>query len=124
MAGSKFTFEWDEGQLSKNIETLPEKINDFIEATVQYYAVFGEAVMKKNARWRDRSTNARNSLHTQPIRQGNHHELVFAHGMAYGIWLEVRWGGKYAIIMPTINHVRPLIMKTLNKGMSRIKGSA
>jgi hypothetical protein len=30
------------------------------------------------------------------------HELILLHSMPYGIWLEVRWSGRYAIIGPTM----------------------
>ena len=41
--------------------------------------------------------------------QDNDHFTIFlGHGanVHYGIWLEVRWGGRFAIIVPTIEHFR------------------
>jgi len=39
--------------------------------------------------------------------------MVLYHTVEYGIWLEIRWNGQYAIIIPTIEHMGPVIMAEL-----------
>lgn len=120
MAGSGAKFVFEAGVLKRNVDLLPVKINGLLTETTNYYAAFGEAYMKKNAKWRDRTGNARNSLQTMAVNEGNRHGIIIAHGMSYGIWLEVRFAGRYAIILPTLDALRPLIMKSLTKGLSRL----
>lgn len=126
MAGSGGGFKWDSGVLTTNLKNLSESLARMIVATVEYHATRGEAAMKLNAKWTDRTTNARNSLHTVTSHEntlGNksRHTIVFAHGMPYGIWLEVRFAGRFAIIMPTVSSEGAELMKTLNNAVARLK---
>ena len=52
-------------------------------------AVSGEAEMKTNAPWTDRTGAARNGLHTQPfLGDKRHKEIVLPIPFEYGIWLK------------------------------------
>lgn len=56
-----------------------------------------------NAPWTDRTGDARRELHGDVINDGQFYGITLRHGESidYGKWLEIRWGGRYAIIMPT-----------------------
>ena len=65
---------------------------------------------KSNAPWEDRTGAARRELQGAVVWNDDTHFTIFlGHGneIYYGIWLEVRWGGKYAIILPTLHHFAP-----------------
>lgn len=69
-----------------------------------------EAEMKENARWTDRTANARQTLHTEVEEVADEMvEIILAHGVDYGIYLELSHGGAYAIIGPTIDTAAPRI---------------
>ena len=125
MAGSQKSFSWNADTLVRNLHNLPAAMYRMIVAAVEYHATRGEALMRKGAKWTDRTSNARNSLHTATFHEntmgGSRHTIIFAHGMAYGIWLEVRFAGRYAIIMPSVLTEGGNLMKTLDKGMARVK---
>lgn len=78
------------------------------------------AYAKKNAPWTDRTGNARAGLHTAHSIGSNYFELVVAHSVPYGIWLEVRWSGKYAIIGPTIFWGGRLMISRINSTLNRM----
>lgn len=125
MAGSRVEFQFDAKTLTANVKSLPKKIDKLVEKVAELYALRGEAYMKKSAKWTDRSGNARNSLTGRAFHEaGRRHTIIYAHGMPYGIWLEVRFSGRYAIISPTLNFIKPQVMKTLDKGMTRLGGTA
>jgi hypothetical protein len=68
-----------------------------------YWAPIIEADGKRNARWTDRTGNARQTLaafvyEPQPWVAA----LVFRQWMSYGKWLELAHGGRYAIILQTL----------------------
>jgi hypothetical protein len=93
----------------KGIDNLQQRIASFDQQmmrTVVAQALYVEPEMtayaKKNAPWTDRTGNARAGLHTTHKIGTNFVELIVAHSVPYGIWLEVRWSGKYAIIGPTV----------------------
>lgn len=124
MAGKSFT--WNADTLRKNTSDLPALVDRMIVAAVEYHATRGEATMRKGAKWTDRTSNARNSLHTATLHEnqlggGSRHTIVFAHGMPYGIWLEIRFAGRYSIIMPSVLSEGADLLRTLDKGMARIK---
>jgi len=123
MAGSYGKFEWKDGTIVTNLQKLPGRLDNLVRSVVEYYGSRGPAYMRKNAKWRDRTTNARNGLHTVTFHTANQHGIIYAHGVNYGIWLEVRFAGRYAIIMPTINDQGPRVMAMLEKGMGRISSS-
>lgn len=58
--------------------------------------------MKANRTWTDRTgmAKARLSAKVQEVSQG--FRIVLAHGVSYGLWLELANEKKYAIIQPTI----------------------
>ena len=61
-----------------------------------------EADMKRNAKWSDRTSNARQTLQVFVIQNGNNVILIAKQHMAYGKYLELKNQGKYAIVMPTL----------------------
>lgn len=107
--------EWDGLALRSNIRQVPDKVQSMVTKVTDYYGVRGENAMRKNAPWKDRTTNARNGLHVVVEHAPLQHSLTFAHGVPYGIWLEVRWAGKYSIIMPTVLEEGRAMMKSFNK---------
>lgn len=120
MAGSQKGFSWTADALVKNLDLLPSRMERVVIAAIEYHATRGEAALRKNARWTDRTANARNGLFTATSHTQTKHTITFYHSVPYGIWLEVRWAGRYAVIMPTVRAEGDLVMKTLNKAMARI----
>lgn len=117
-ASAKFSFTSKE--LTSNIKALPAKVNTAIAAVTDAYAAQGENEMRKNAPWKDRTSAARNGLHAKATHVAGRHTVTFAHGVSYGIWLEVRWAGKYSIVGPTIRTTSRLLMRDLRGLMRRL----
>jgi hypothetical protein len=90
----------------------------------QFLRAEGEAVAyaKQNAPWTDRTGNARAGLFakTNVLDGANSFELVVAHSVHYGIWLEVRFSGKYAIIQPTVDYIGQVLISRIGSSLSRI----
>ena len=71
-----------------------------------------EADMKRNAPWTDRTGNARNRLFSRAFEVTSNPDVYeigvqSGHGVSYGIWLEVRWSGRWAIVGPTVKGAGP-----------------
>lgn len=107
--------EWEGADdMKRRLGGLSDYVREATEKTFQYYAPRVEAAAKQNAKWTDRTTNARNGLISRAGTSGkNRVYLVLAHQVPYGIYLETRWSGKYAIVMPTLNTFGPKIMNTI-----------
>jgi hypothetical protein len=113
MAGRQASFQWKSDTLKPNLKGFEPRVQKAITAATEYTATRGEAAMKRGARWTDRTSNARNGLFTQATHSPKEHRIIFGHAVPYGIWLEVRWSGRLAIILPTIRTQGAELMKLL-----------
>lgn len=103
--------------LSRGIEEFDDHARKAIEIVLEYYATMATSQMKQNARWTDRTSAARNGL----IAKAGKTTINFYHAVPYGIWLEVRWSGKYAIVGPTRDAIAPAVLRTV--GAAIMQGS-
>jgi hypothetical protein len=111
--------EFDEGTLGVGLRTLPARLNSWVGRSFQASAVRLEQYMKDNAPWTDRTGDARRGLAAQRVSQGLSNTIVLYHQVSYGIYLETRWDGKYAIIQPTIEAMGPDVMNRLEGILDR-----
>ena len=68
---------------------------------------------KENAPWTDRTGDARERLHATVEETGPIGTIVLAHGVDYGLWLEIANGGRFSAIAPAIDIFGPIIMRDL-----------
>lgn len=69
---------------------------------------------KEHAPWTDRTGEARRTLAaTVAESPGVIGEITIAHGVPYGVWLEIANGGRYAIITHTIDYWGPIFMRDI-----------
>lgn len=84
------------------LRNLHDKVDSIAEEIEQY--------MKANRPWEDRTFAAVEGLQCVVVWQDDEHfTLMLGHGedVEYGIWLEVRWGGRFAIVVPTAEYYAP-----------------
>lgn len=113
-------FKWDDRVLSSKVKDVDGKANRALKAVVKYHAPRAVAYARLNARWTDRTSNARNGLFATAQHSPGKHRIIVGHTVSYGPWLEVRWSGRYAIIRPTIDHEGPEVMKTASDLFDRM----
>ena len=95
-------FKWDSTEITRNLAHLNQRVDRKLDIIFAAQATRGEAYMKINAPWTDRTGAARSGLYTKYHKTGNTREILFSHSVAYGIWLEVANSGDYQIILPTL----------------------
>lgn len=96
--------EWsgDDG-IRLKMDEYRGKVNQAVKAVADYFAPVIEQYAKDNARWTDRTANARQSLHAfVEVLAEDVVALYLSHGVEYGIYLELANQGRYAIILPTL----------------------
>lgn len=118
VSGSGFVF--NDGGIRDNLRTGSQKVMQAAYITAQRSAPDVENYMKDNAPWQDRTGNARNGLTAQAYKEGEEIGIELAHSVPYGIYLEVRFSGTYAIIQPTIDHMGPIVMSRFNRLLDRL----
>lgn len=88
-----------------NLDNLDRTVELRIAGAIEYQATVSEFFMKTRAPWTDRTGNARAGLFTATKKQGKRFSILLSHTAPYGIWLEVRWSGRYAVIVPALEEV-------------------
>ena len=109
----------DTKTMKVNLDKLDRRTVLAIAGAMDYQATKTEFFMKTNARWTDRTGHARSGLYTATKKEGNSFFILLSHTASYGIWLEVRFSGRYAIIVPglrfTVAGLGKLLPKLLEK---------
>lgn len=107
-------FRW-EGNLFASIDDVEPRIKRSMVAAANYCAPLAEQYMRSNATWTDRTGAARNGLRAKVVTSSDKVALVLYHSVPYGVFLEVRWSGKYAIIEPAMAAIGPLFVEAFGK---------
>jgi hypothetical protein len=71
--------------------------------------------MKENAPWTDRTGNLRQSLWADVAQRLNEISISFDYGLYYGVFLEFKHQGRYAIIAPALDHFAPLWVQAVQE---------
>lgn len=101
---SSFVFDYSNSQLAKKLKTTDTKLRAALLLYSATKAAEYEAYMKMNRPWVDRTGLAKIRLNTKISQPSNEIlRMTLAHGVDYGIWLEVAHEKKYSIIGPTIS---------------------
>jgi hypothetical protein len=116
--GFKLAFR-DNG-LGRNLKQGPRKVQQAAYITAQRDAPRVENYMKTNAPWEDQTGNARSGLFARAYIEGDEIGIVLGHTVPYGIWLEVRFNGRYSIIQPAIDAMGPVVMRDFSRLMDRL----
>lgn len=118
MAVRRGVFDFD--SLTPSLKKMLPAIDAGVDLAFDYVEPRAESKMRTNAPWTDRTSNARNGLfasHTKvPMVV---HRLTLYHTMPYGLWLEVRWSGRYAIIGPTMLEISPELAIVVAESVKR-----
>lgn len=86
--------------ITPKLAVFDERIEEAVTLIFDHFALVAENEMKMGARWHDDTGNARAGLVADASREGSQFSLNLASMASYGIWLEIRWSGKYAIVGP------------------------
>lgn len=115
--GGGWGFAWQGLQgLSENLQSMGHDLQTNTRAMAEKLAADMLEYAKQNAPWEDRTEEERARANDPPagareslqsavvVDDADHFTIFIGHGeqIYYGIWLEVRWGGRYAIILPTV----------------------
>jgi hypothetical protein len=104
-----------EGNLTARLNQFGPKVKHAMVAAAGYTATHAESYMKDQAPWTDRTGAARNGLGTKVVVETNKVAIVLYHSVPYGVYLETRWDGKYAIIESTMAAAGPLFVETIGR---------
>ncbi len=123
--GSKISVGWDAAKnpitLAKKVEKFDPRFKTVVAGMVSYHESVATTYMKDSAPWTDRTGNARSGLNAKANITEDYAELVLAHSVYYGIFLEVCNSGKYAVIGPAVDYIGKLLMIRLNGAIAKLE---
>lgn len=93
----------DDTEVQRGLERYYQTTLEALHAIGQYYAPIVESYAKQNAKWTDRTGNARQGLQglVEDLSETTV-ALYLKHGVEYGTALELAHQGRYAIVLPTL----------------------
>lgn len=120
--GSKVAMSWtSSSDLEAKIKGgIDDSVRRYVTGVFEYSKLEAIEYMKENAPWTDRTGNARSGLFAITNYGDDYWELVLAHSVFYGIYLETRFSGKYAIIAPTVLEMGNRILNRLDSLFDKV----
>lgn len=108
----------DTRQIKRGMRAYQERVLAAVVAHSRATGARMEADAKRDARWTDRTSHARQGLFGDVELQKDAVLTHISHTMEYGVHLELRYGGRYAILKPTRDkHAGPYF-----EGVQRLTG--
>lgn len=115
-------FKYNESSLKKNLDNMSLKLGAVVLMYAATKASVIESKMKQTRPWTDRTGMAKATLSAKVSQPDDSTvRITLAHGVNYGIWLELAHEKNYAIIAPTINEEGPRVVQEIGDIMSKIK---
>lgn len=125
--GVGYSFEIVRDDISPNFEKLYPFLRTAIHDYFEEQAVEIQAQMQHNAPWNDITGDARRSL-TAYVETGDEYwtgddtiSIIMTHEVYYVYYLELRWQGRYAIVLPTLIDRGPQVMYGLRNIFDRME---
>lgn len=116
-------FRMDVDTILRGLSDMDDRTDAAIRRFAGTSAEKLEAYAKENARWENRTGDARRRLKGDVLSVENGYKLRLAHGVDYGVFLELAHEREYAIIEETIETVGSSdIMPGFNHLMDRLGG--
>lgn len=114
-------FHLDSSKLAKGLVKTQDKADLAIRMYAEQGALQLQNFAKEHRRWADRTGHARQRLNGYVGQSETGYRIYLAHGVDYGIWLELAHEKRYSIIPQTIEYVGTFeIMPGFEKLMERL----
>lgn len=116
------SFKLDLSKLVKNIKGFEDRFDVAMRAKCDIFSQQLQQDAQDNARWTNRTGEARRRLNGSYKRVANGYNLILAHGVDYGIWLELANEKRFSIIPETIEYTGTfVIMPGFEDFMNKLK---
>jgi len=114
-------FSLDTSKMESWLDSLESKSEQAIRMYAETSALKLQNYARDKAPWTDRTGHARQRLTGTSGKVQKGYQLTLAHGVDYGIWLELAHEKRFQIIPPTIQYVGPSeIMPGFQKLLERL----
>lgn len=120
MANNTPQFRFDPSDMLNRFAAMESRVPIAIHMYAETAAKKLESSAKNHAPWTDRTGHARQRLNCKVEGVAKGYQLVLAHGVDYGIWLELAHEKRFATIQPTITREGPNILRGFERLLERL----
>lgn len=120
---SGLQFNYDDIKLMSSIKQMEQRALAAIEMKVDTGSQEMQSYAQVNAKWTNRTGEARRRLKCTYSKEKTTYKLKLAHGVKYGIWLELANEKRFAIIPETIQIKGQEIMEDFNNLLEELGGA-
>lgn len=117
----RVVFPEGKNQIKLRLKKMQLSSQPVIQAYAEGKAEEMQRYMKQNHRWKNRTGNAERGLYGKVITSRKKYvtTIEIGHGkdIWYSVYLENYYGGRFAIIKPTLNLFGPMVMNDMNNIM-------
>lgn len=115
-----FKIDYDNSKLNGGLDNMRKRFGYVVLMYATTKAVFLQAKMKRDRPWTDQTGMAKATLNAK-VSQPNDHivRITLAHGVSYGVDLELAHGKRYAIVGPTLETEGPRVVSDLTNLLER-----
>lgn len=110
--GSGIRWSSSPGDMARRVEAYGRRL---LEAVYQLGTEWARRLAeeaKATHPWQNRTEEAERKLFGRAVRLAAGVLIVLGHGAAHGIFLERRWAGRFAVIMPVLQRNYAAIMQS------------
>lgn len=109
-----------------HVAEIPGLVNATVHAVMSGIKMDMQSFARQNHAWQNRTGQAEEGLTGYSGAYGGAvakpdkvvHYAAIRHGVPYGIWLEVRWGGRFAIIQRTLEAFKDEVSRRLQDALN------
>lgn len=117
-----FQLNYSASTLNAGLNKMTDKLGAVILMYSSTKAQELQSKMKENRPWTDRTGMAKALLSARVSQPDTHTvRITLAHGVEYGIWLELANEKNYAVIGPTVREEGPRVISDMGDIMSRLR---
>lgn len=111
----------DGSDLEKTLDNLEKRSLAAAKMYLETKALQLQGKAQQRAEWTDRTAHARQRIKGTLEADENMLTIKLAHGVEYGVFLELAHEKKYAILWPVVNEEKTNIVNGLSKLLERFK---
>lgn len=111
---------FDTRGLKKGLGLLENKLDIATRMLAETGAVDMQGYAQGHAPWTDRTGRARQMLKGSVEPYSSGYKVIIAHGVDYGVWLELAHEKRFAIIPDTLSYGEQKVLPAFEKLMDRL----
>ncbi len=96
--------------LGVSVTDYGHKVLQALHLLADHFAAVLESYAKQTAPWTDRTGAARQGLTGLAVKAATGVTIILAYSVSYGIYLELKNAGRFAVLVPTLEkHYAPIM---------------